>query len=74
MAVANHIQDIDNTESVSPTTTATTKEVMSSTHPEAIGTIVTVIKGPITAETPDGDKHSLKEGDPIHLDELDHLL
>jgi hypothetical protein len=69
MAVANHIQDIDNTESLPPTTTATTKEVMSSTHPEAIGTIVTVIKGPITAETPDGEKHSLKEGDPIHLDE-----
>jgi hypothetical protein len=68
MAVANHIQDINNTESFSSETTTATK-VVNSTHSEAIGTVAAVVKGPVTAETPDGQKYQLKEGDPIHLDE-----
>lgn len=67
MAVANQIQDVNNTESLSSTTTAT--DVMSSTHSEAIGTVVAVVKGPVIAETLDGQKHQLQEGDPIHLNE-----
>ena len=62
MAVANHIQDINSTESSQQTTSATN-------HSEAIGTAAVVVKGPVTAETLDGQKYLLKEGDPIYLDE-----
>ncbi|NJO16671.1 MAG: cadherin-like domain-containing protein [Thioploca sp.] len=70
MAVASHIQDINNTDqSLSSPETITETQIMNLNHSEAIGKIVSIVEGPVTAETPDGQTHALKEGDPIHLDE-----